>query len=77
MVEHPVEQRRTAAWVVGPLLRKTMTAPLELHVSNEAGYFVFTITVYWSVWTAACPAGHRMLQDALARVQQQGWHLIP
>jgi hypothetical protein len=72
-VEHPIERRGDTVWVCGPLARKTLTAPMELSLSNEGGLLTFNIWLLWSLWIEEQNEGWAQVKHALDRLSEEGW----
>lgn len=71
-IEHPIDRRDGGVWACGPLARKTLSAPIEIRIGNEAGLLTFDIWLLWSPWIEE-QEGSKCLQHALDRLSKQGW----
>jgi hypothetical protein len=72
-IEHPIERCGDARWVWGPLARKTLGAPIELKLGNEAGLLTFDIWLLWSLWSDEDGEGWKDVQRALGKLSNLGW----
>jgi hypothetical protein len=72
-IEHPIDRRSDAVWVCGPLARKTLTAPIELSLSNDGGLLTFNIWLLWWLWIEEQDEGWQDVQRALGKLSDLGW----
>lgn len=74
-IEHPVERCDNALWVSGPIVDKTLTAPIELKLGNMVGLLTLDISLLWSVWAKELEEGKNQIECAIGRLLARGWYL--
>ncbi len=73
VIEHPVERRDDGLWVSGPIWPRTLSAPIELSLTNETGLLTFDVRCNWSVWADEDAPGFPEILLALDKVRGLGW----
>ena len=73
--EYPVEIKDDEQFVYGPLLNKSVPAPLEIGFSNDGGSLKLIITIYWSYWTDDKMKGSEKVKNSIKSLSETGWKL--
>jgi hypothetical protein len=75
VIRYPVERSGDAAWVAGPLVTSSGTAPFELRIVNEGGGLSLDWSQNWSVWIEEDAPGRPDVEAAVRRLSAMGWQV--
>jgi hypothetical protein len=74
-LEYPIERRNNMLWVSGPLMRKTLTAPISAKLTNDAGFFTLDLWLHWSLWADELGEGNQQVKHAINKLIDREWNL--
>jgi hypothetical protein len=76
-IEYPVEHDKDSFWISGPRTNKTLTPPIDVRITNEAGLLTLELGLHWSLWTEPSEAGYFKVEQAIERLLAQAWRRLP
>ena len=69
----PVEVKKEAVWISGPIRSQTLNAPIEISLRKEYGEITLDISLHWSVYTTPDTIGSQKVQENVDKLLAKGW----